>query len=57
MKRFFAILPLVCAAMLLSACPDAKLPNPAPRVPAPKAIDSAGGQLPELPKTTAAYAA
>jgi len=57
MKRFFSVLPLVCAAMLLSACPDTKLPNPAPRVPAPKAIDSAGKQISKLPETSTACTA
>lgn len=37
MKRLFLVSSLACAAVLLSACPDTKLPNPAPRVPEPKA--------------------
>lgn len=35
MKPLF---PWLCAALLLGGCPDAKLPNPAPRVPEPKAV-------------------
>ena len=38
MKRIFS---LIFVAVLLSGCPDAKLPNPTPMVPAPKAADSA----------------
>ncbi|MBH2020011.1 MAG: hypothetical protein I8H91_10780 [Burkholderiales bacterium] len=37
MKRLFLVSSLACAALLLSACPDAKLPTPAPKVPEPKA--------------------
>ncbi|CAN5285382.1 hypothetical protein BH10PSE16_BH10PSE16_18810 [soil metagenome] len=37
MKRLFLVSSLACAALLLSACPDTKLPTPAPRVPEPKA--------------------
>lgn len=38
MKRFFSI---IIIAVLLSGCPDTKLPNPTPMVPAPKAADNA----------------
>ena len=51
MKRIFLGLPLACAVLLLSGCPDTKLPNPTPKVPEPKAlgalqrtIDNPGGQ-------------
>ena len=37
MKRLFLVPTLVCAALLLSACPDTKLPSPSPKVPEPKA--------------------
>lgn len=37
MNHFFATLSLACAAMLLSGCPDTKLPDPNPMVPKPKA--------------------
>lgn len=51
MKRIFLGVPLACAALLLSGCPDTKLPNPTPKVPEPKAlgalqrtVDNPGGQ-------------
>ena len=37
MKRIFLITPLTAAVLLLSGCPDTKLPTPTPKVPAPKA--------------------
>lgn len=37
MKRMLSALPLACAALLLSGCPEAKLPSPTPSVPTPKA--------------------
>lgn len=39
MKRlYYLVTPLAAAAaLLLSGCPDAKLPSPAPKVPEPKA--------------------
>ena len=37
MKYLVRVLPLACSAMLLSGCPDAKLPTPGPTVPTPKA--------------------
>ena len=40
MKRFFLGIPLTCAVLLLSACPDTKLPSPSPKVPEPKALDT-----------------
>ena len=40
MKRLFLVLPLACAALLLSGCPDAKLPTPNPMVPTPKAQEA-----------------
>ncbi|MDB5939138.1 MAG: hypothetical protein JWP77_1502, partial [Polaromonas sp.] len=42
MKPLFLVLPLACAALLLSGCPDSKLPTPTPTVPTPKAQDKAG---------------
>lgn len=30
------LVPLILLAMLLSACPDAKIPKPPPKVPEPK---------------------
>ena len=45
MKSFFLVLPLACAALLLSGCPDAKLPTPTPTVPTPKAQESVGHGL------------
>lgn len=51
MKRIFLGVPLACAVLLLSGCPDTKLPNPTPKVPEPKALgalqrtaDIPGGQ-------------
>lgn len=45
MKRLWLSLPMAGILMLLAACPDTnKLPNPAPRVPAPKATGSASIQ-------------
>ena len=41
LKRLFLVLPLTCTAVLLSGCPDAKLPTPAPTVPTPKAQHTA----------------
>ena len=41
MKRIFFGGLLSCAVLLLSACPDTKLPNPSPKVPEPKAVDAA----------------
>lgn len=38
MKRFFLGTSLACAVLVLSACPDAKLPTPSPKVPEPKAV-------------------
>ena len=46
MKPLFLVLPLACAALLLSGCPDAKLPTPNPMVPTPKAKDTAAHGLP-----------
>ena len=37
MKRLLLGSALACALLLLSACPDAKLPTPSPKVPEPKA--------------------
>lgn len=37
MKRFFLLTPLTLAVLLLSGCPDTKLPTPTPKVPEPKA--------------------
>ncbi|MDB5938228.1 MAG: hypothetical protein JWP77_592, partial [Polaromonas sp.] len=45
-KPLFLVLPLACAALLLSGCPDSKLPTPTPTVPTPKAQDKAGLGLP-----------
>ena len=47
MKPLFLVLPLACAALLLSGCPDAKLPTPSPTVPTPKAQEAASHGLPE----------
>ena len=40
MKRFFLGTSLACAVLLLSACPDTKLPTPSPKVPEPKALST-----------------
>jgi len=37
MKRFVRSSALACTVVLLSACPDTKLPSPTPKVPEPKA--------------------
>lgn len=37
MKRLFLLPALACTVLLLSACPDTKLPTPGPKVPEPKA--------------------
>ena len=34
------LLPLLFLAMLLSACPDSKIPKPPPKVPEPKLVAS-----------------
>lgn len=47
MKRLFLVLPLACAALLLSGCPDNKLPKPTPTVPTPKAQETVGHGLPQ----------
>ncbi|WP_029524780.1 hypothetical protein [Polaromonas glacialis] len=47
MKRLFLVLPLACAALLLSGCPDAKLPTPNPMVPTPKAQEAVRHGLPQ----------
>ena len=48
MKHLFLVLPLACAALLLSGCPDAKLPTPTPMVPTPKAKETAAHLLPGI---------
>ena len=45
MKYLVRALPLACAALLLSGCPDTKLPTPSPTVPTPKANVAAGLKL------------
>jgi len=45
MKRLYLVLPLACLTLLISGCPDAKLPTPTPMVPAPKAQGVAGHGL------------
>ncbi|MEO5660347.1 MAG: hypothetical protein ABIQ90_11220 [Polaromonas sp.] len=40
MKRLFLLPVLGLAVVLLTACPDAKLPKPTPQVPKPKAETS-----------------
>lgn len=47
MKRIYLLLPLVCAALLISGCPDAKLPTPTPTVPTPKTQETTGHGLQE----------
>ena len=42
MKRLF---PLIFVVMLLSGCPNAKLPTPSPKVPEPKTETSSINQL------------
>lgn len=46
MKHLVFVLPLACAAMLLSGCPNAKLPTPTPTVPTPKANAPSQYRLP-----------
>ena len=41
MKRFVRLSALACTVVLLSACPDTKLPSPTPKVPEPKAQTAA----------------
>lgn len=36
MRRFFLLAPLMATLMLLTACPNSKVPAPAPKVPTPK---------------------
>lgn len=36
MKHLFLLTPLTFAVLLLTGCPDTKLPTPAPKVPEPK---------------------
>lgn len=47
MKPLFLVLPLACAVLLLSGCPDAKLPTPTPTVPTPKAKETAAHGVPQ----------
>ena len=49
MKRPYLVTPLVLTAVLLSGCPDAKLPSPIPKVPEPKAEKTAGQHLRAAP--------
>lgn len=62
MNRFYTLIPLVFSLALLSGCPDAKLPSPAPKVPEPKAEKTSAlhpallgsspvGELPAIAKT------
>ncbi|MEO6322397.1 MAG: hypothetical protein ABIR56_17070 [Polaromonas sp.] len=46
MKRFFLLTPLTLAVLLLSGCPDTKLPTPTPKVPEPKAEKTSGQHAP-----------
>ena len=46
MKYLAIVLPLACAATLLSGCPDTKLPTPTPSVPTPKANTANQQRLP-----------
>lgn len=48
MKRNFLVVPLAFAALMLSGCPDAKLPTPAPTVPKPKAQHTADHVQPAI---------
>ena len=62
MKRIFFGISLSFAVLLMSACPDSKLPTPSPKVPEPKAqgaIQGPGEKIPvrgnapaELPLTS-----
>ena len=44
------LVPLILLAMLLSACPDAKIPKPPPKVPEPKLAGPLMGAPPLLPR-------
>lgn len=48
MKRLFLLPVLSLAVVLLTACPDAKLPKPTPKVPEPKAETSLLDSPPEI---------
>jgi hypothetical protein len=43
MKRLLLLTPLCLAVVLLSGCPDKKLPTPTPKVPEPKTQSTALG--------------
>ncbi len=47
MNRFFALLMLAGSALLLTGCPDTKLPTPTPMVPKPKAQETAHRLMPD----------
>lgn len=53
MKR---LLPLALVVMLLSACPNAKLPTPAPKVPEPKTETSSFDGLRQSASSTLGFA-
>ena len=42
MKRLYIVASLTFAALILSGCPDTKLPTPIPKVPEPKAQSKLG---------------
>ncbi|MDB5741738.1 MAG: hypothetical protein JWR68_53 [Polaromonas sp.] len=48
MKRLFLALSVSCTALLLSGCPDAKVPSPTPKVPEPKAQVLRPDSLPQV---------
>jgi len=52
-KRLVQVSSLAGAVLLLSACPDTKLPSPTPKVPEPKAQGSAHLEAPPGPAAAA----
>ena len=49
------LVPLILLAMLLSACPDAKIPKPPPKVPEPKLAGPLMGAFALLPRQCDIY--
>lgn len=56
MKRIFFGILLSCAVLLLSACPDSKLPTPSPKVPEPKALGATPATGEKIPTRGSASA-
>ena len=56
MKRIFFGISLSCAVLLLSACPDSKMPTPSPKVPEPKALGATPATSERIPARSSTFA-